>query len=169
METNEILQQILDNQVETNKKIEALEANMEGRFAQVEERFVQIEERFEQVEERFAQMEKRLGQMEERIVQIEKRIVQMEKRIVQMEERFVLVDGRLDKVEEKIELLTSQTTQAYHDLVEIITNQKEDITQNFTPLVETAFWADKTLHLEKEIYPGASVRKTPNSEHEGKP
>ncbi|MGP4064318.1 hypothetical protein ACTWPF_05295 [Oceanobacillus sp. M65] len=159
---NEILQQILDNQVETNKKIEALEANMEGRFAQVEERFVQIEERFEQVEERFAQMEKRLGQMEERIVQIEKRIVQME-------ERFVLVEGRLDKVEEKIELLTSQTTQAYHDLVEIITNQKEDITQNFTPLVETAFWADKTLHLEKEIYPGATVRKTPNSEHEGKP
>ncbi|AVR00105.1 hypothetical protein OBCHQ24_14155 [Oceanobacillus iheyensis] len=110
METNEILQQILDKQVETNKKIEALEANMEGRFAQVEERFAQ------------------------------------------MEKRFVLVEGRLDKVEEKIELLTSQTTQAYHDLVEIITNQKEDITQNFTPLVETAFWADKTLHLEKEIY-----------------
>ncbi|CDO03506.1 hypothetical protein BN988_02022 [Oceanobacillus picturae] len=124
METNEILQQILDNQVETNKKIEALEANMEGRFTQVEERFVQMEER----------------------------IVQIEKRIEQMDERLVLVEGRLDKVEEKIELLTSQTTQAYRDLVEVITNQKEDITQNFTPLVETAFWADKTLHLEKEIY-----------------
>jgi predicted nuclease with TOPRIM domain len=124
LETNELLQQILDNQVETNRKIVALEANMEERFAQVEERFGQVDKQFAQVERRF----------------------------VQMEERFAQVEKRLDKVEEKIELLTSQTTQAYHDLVEIITNQKEDITQNFTPLVETAFWADKTLHLEKEIY-----------------
>lgn len=124
LETNELLQQILDNQVETNRKIVALEANMEERFAQVEERFGQVDKQFAQVERRF----------------------------VQMEERFAQVEKRLDKVEEKIELLTSQTTQAYRDLVEVITNQKEDITQNFTPLVETAFWADKTLHLEKEIY-----------------
>lgn len=76
----------------TEKRLDRLEAKVDGGFALVDERFARMDERFARVDERFVQMDKRFERMELELHRHGNEFVALRKEIKagfeRMEERF---------------------------------------------------------------------------------
>lgn len=72
-EFQEILKALKQYSKETDRKIDALQTEMNEGFKQVGERFEQVDKRFEQIDQRFEKIEKRLDRIEDRMDRSDKK------------------------------------------------------------------------------------------------
>lgn len=97
-----------------------------------------------------------LKQQKEFQIEIRSEFRSMKDEFIKMEERQNRTDEKINrivtKVDEKIDILTSQTNNAVEVILGKLANMDEKLNKNIVVKYETDFITEKIQYLEKEIF-----------------